>query len=94
MNRRLDTELGGAASYINRISQWSVLKKQVIGFVIGDSAGIPTQALSPSKYVCRLFQDISTPNDLAANLDSSEVPGIVEHLHHLGTEIAEKGDIV
>lgn len=94
VNRRLDTKLGGAASYINRISQWSVLRKRAIGFVLGDSAEISTQALSPSKYVCRLFQDISTPHDLAANLDSSEVPRIIEYMHSLGTEIAEKGDIV
>lgn len=94
VNRRLDTEIGGTSSYINRISQWSVLRKQAVGIVISDTAEPRTQALSPNIYACRLLQDISTPQDLTTTLESSEVPGIIEHLHNLGTEIAEKGDIV
>lgn len=94
VNRRLDTEIGGTSSYINRISRWSVLRKQTVGIVLSDAGEPLKQALSPNKYACRLFQDISTPQDLATNLGSSEVPGIIEYLHNLGTEIAEKGDIV
>ncbi len=94
VNRRLDTEIGGTSSYINRISRWSVMRKQTIGIVLSDAGESLKQALSPNEYACRVFLDISTPRDPTITLESSEVPDIIESFHNLGTEIAEKGDIV
>ena len=92
INRPRDFKLGEEDSYFNRMSTWSVLKLQTVGFIVGQQ-GTMHQEILPAKFTCRLALDISTPQDNEVIFKSEMIVPLSHELHELGIEIADHGDI-
>ncbi len=92
INRPRDSKTGEEDSYFNRISKWSVVMSQAVGFIVGQK-GPAHREVFPTKFACRLALDISTPQDNEMIFNRELIVPLSHELHELGIEIADHGDI-